>query len=59
MTARCRIPSYNVGVCDLEWGHDGDMHANSGDGFYARDYDAEHRRRQQKLKRDEGAGEGS
>lgn len=43
---KCGIPSYNVGVCDLEWGHEGRMHSNAGDGFYARDYDEEHQRRQ-------------
>ena len=46
------IPSYNVGACELPWGHDGDMHANAGDGFYARDFLAEHRTRQRQLFRD-------
>jgi hypothetical protein len=35
-----------LGPCDTEWGHDGDMHASRGDGFYARDYEEEHRKRQ-------------
>jgi hypothetical protein len=31
----------------MEWGHDGDMHANCGDGFYVRGKLATlHRRRQ-------------
>jgi len=33
--------------CTLEWGHEGDMHANAGDGYYARGRNvAMHRRRQ-------------
>ncbi len=49
----CGIPSRNVGTCDLSWGHDGNMHANGGDGFYARAYEAEHARRQAfRLERD-------
>ena len=43
---RCDIPACTLPPCDLEWGHDGDMHSNGGDGFYARDYEAEHRARQ-------------
>ena len=47
---RCGIPA-NGGMigyakCDHEWGHDGLMHANAGDGFYSRDTEAEHKRRQ-------------
>jgi hypothetical protein len=46
----CGIPA-NGGMigyapCDLEWGHDGDMHANAGDGYYARQHNDEHHRRQ-------------
>jgi hypothetical protein len=43
---RCDIPAKTLPPCDLEWGHDGTMHANAGDGFYAREYEEEHRRRQ-------------
>ena len=46
MTKRCDIPARTLPPCDLPWGHDGDMHANGGDGFYAVEYDDEHRRRQ-------------
>ena len=46
----CGIPSYNIGTCEEPWGHEGRMHSNGGDGFYARDYDEEHERRQQCLK---------
>jgi|SRR6185295_1186678 len=42
----CGIPSRTIGACDLEWGHIGAEHANSGDGFVARDYEDEHRQRQ-------------
>ncbi len=48
MKKKCGIPSYNVGECDKEWGHEGRQHANAGDGFYARDYDDEHKDRQAK-----------
>ena len=44
---RCDIPARTLPPCDLEWGHAGDMHANAGDGFYAREHEEEHRRRQQ------------
>ena len=43
---KCNIPSNLVGACDLEWGHDGAMHSNAGDGFYAKDYAGEHLERQ-------------
>lgn len=43
---RCGIPAGTLPPCDLEWGHDGAMHANAGDGFYARTFENEHRRRQ-------------
>jgi hypothetical protein len=43
---RCGIPARTLPPCDLEWGHDGDMHCNGGDGFYARDYEVEHHARQ-------------
>lgn len=33
-------------ACELDWGHDGDVHDNAGDGFYSRQNDAEHHRRQ-------------
>ena len=36
----------------MVWGHEGDMHGNAGDGFYARDYDIEHHRRQKALAKD-------
>ena len=42
----CGIPAYTLPACDLPWGHDGRMHGNGGDGFYAEDYDAEHEARQ-------------
>jgi hypothetical protein len=45
-TKQCGIPAMTLPPCDLEWGHDGDMHANGGDGFYARDHLVEHHRRQ-------------
>jgi len=55
----CGIPA-NGGMigysgCDMPWGHDGDVHANAGDGFYSRTHEAEHRRRQQELKPKTGA----
>lgn len=43
---RCEIPARTLPPCDLEWGHDGDMHGNGGDGFYAEWCIDEHRRRQ-------------
>ena len=43
---RCGIPSHLIGTCDLAWGHDGIMHANDGDGFYAIEHEAKHRARQ-------------
>ena len=43
---RCAIPAGTLPPCDLEYGHDGDMHANCGDGFYARQHDDEHHARQ-------------
>jgi predicted RNase H-like HicB family nuclease len=42
----CGIPARSLPPCDMEWGHDGDLHGSAGDGFYARDYDDEHHRRQ-------------
>ena len=45
MAKRCNIPARTLPACDLEWGHEGDMHANAGDGFYAREYDEVHRSR--------------
>ncbi len=50
----CGIPA-NGGMigyaeCDHEWGHDGDMHANAGDGFYSRHTEAEHHRRQKERR---------
>lgn len=38
----CDIPARTLPPCDLPWGHDDRMHANAGDGFYARDFEAEH-----------------
>lgn len=55
-TKRCGINSRTIGACDLEWGHDGDEHANSGDGFYAQDHDGEHHRRQRARKRRRDGG---
>ncbi len=56
----CEIPAsggmLGYAPCDLPWGHEGDMHANEGDGFYARQHDGEHHRRQREL-RDVGPGE--
>jgi hypothetical protein len=37
-------------ACDDVWGHDGDLHQNAGDGFYARQHNAEHHRRQHAQK---------
>lgn len=42
----CGIPAQTLPPCDLPWGHDGDRHANAGDGFYAPDHEEEHHRRQ-------------
>lgn len=47
----CGIPSYNVGSCDLPVGHEGEMHSNAGDGFYARDYEGAHQAAQQAAKK--------
>jgi hypothetical protein len=50
MTApRCNIPALTLPPCDLPWGHDGEQHANRGDGFAAREHGAEHRRRQEAV----------
>lgn len=57
MIVRCHIPSFRIGTCDLEWGHEGDTHANSGDGFYARDHEKEHKRRQRALKKKKATGD--
>jgi len=46
MKSKCEIPAMTLPPCDLEWGHDGDMHANGGDGFYAEQHLDEHRHRQ-------------
>jgi hypothetical protein len=35
-----------LGACDLPWGHDGDQHANAGDGFYSVANEGLHRGRQ-------------
>ena len=43
---KCRIPSMTLGSCDLPWGHDGEMHASHGDGFYSRESLDAHRTRQ-------------
>jgi hypothetical protein len=43
---RCNIPAGTLPPCDLEWGHDGEMHGNLGDGFFAREFDDEHKTRQ-------------
>jgi len=51
-TGKCCIPSNNVGICDLEWGHEGMQHSNNGDGFYAPAYREEHQRRQRERKKD-------
>jgi hypothetical protein len=47
---KCGIPARTLPPCDEEWGHDGDMHGNAGDGFYAHEYDAEHHRRQRERR---------
>lgn len=54
---RCNIPARSLPPCDLEWGHDGRMHANAGDGFYALEYEDEHKRRQQERAAKAGGGE--
>lgn len=46
----CEIPARTLPPCDMEWGHEGDLHANAGDGFYARDYQEEHHRRQREMR---------
>jgi hypothetical protein len=48
---KCGIPARRLPPCDLEWGHDGDMHVNEGDGFYAREYLGEHHRRQSVVRK--------
>lgn len=56
----CGIPARTLPPCDLEWGHDGDMHGNRGDGFYAAQHLAEHRRRQaERNDRDSKKGSGT
>lgn len=55
MTKRCDIPSATLGLCDLEWGHVGDMHASGGDGFGARAYEADHAKRQVERAKDDPA----
>jgi hypothetical protein len=49
----CRIPARTLPPCDLDWGHEGDLHSNAGDGFYAREYDREHHQRQHTRRSDE------
>jgi hypothetical protein len=39
---KCKIPAGTLPPCDQPWGHEGRMHANEGDGFYAWRFDAEH-----------------
>ncbi len=50
MSKKCKIPARTLGPCDLEWGHDGEMHASEGDGFYNRDYEEEHKQRQRIIR---------
>lgn len=38
-------------ACDEPWGHEGDTHFNQGDGFYSRDNEVEHHRRQKEVGR--------
>lgn len=45
----CGIPAQTLPPCDLPWGHEGDMHGNLGDGFFAPEYLSEHHRRQREL----------
>jgi hypothetical protein len=51
----CGIPAsggmIGYALCDLEWGHEGDIHGNAGDGFYARTHDVKHHRRQKERKK--------
>jgi hypothetical protein len=46
----CAIPANGGAIgyapCEWQWGHEGDMHSNGGDGFYNRAHDEEHHRRQ-------------
>ncbi len=37
-------------ACDLEWGHDGMVHYNGGDGFHSRQNEEKHRQRQEHRK---------
>lgn len=58
----CGIPA-NGGMigyagCDDEWGHDGDLHSNAGDGFYSRTHDEEHHRRQRERAADSSGDPG-
>jgi hypothetical protein len=58
---RCGIPA-NGGMigyaeCDLEWGHDGMVHSNTGDGFYSPHTEKKHRRRQAKRRATHRVGE--
>jgi hypothetical protein len=41
--------------CDLDWGHEGDVHYNGADGFYSRQNDELHHRRQRQRSRGLGA----
>jgi hypothetical protein len=50
---KCGIPAKTLPPCDLEWGHDGDVHFNAGDGFYAREHLEEHRRRRHERREQE------
>lgn len=36
MADECGVPSLLLGACDMQRGHEGDMHASGHDGFYAR-----------------------
>lgn len=44
-------------ACDLNWGHDGMIHYNGGDGFYSRQTEEEHRRRQHERRAAHEKGE--
>ena len=46
LNGRCEIPARTLPPCDLPWGHEGRMHNNDGDDFYAEEYAAEHAERQ-------------
>lgn len=48
-TPLCNIPARTLPPCDQPWGHPGMMHQNAGDGFYAREWEKEHKRRQKAV----------